>query len=211
MEMGNTILQLRKGLGLTQEQLADQCGVTYQAVSKWENGNAYPDITLIPHLAQVLQCSLQTLFGLPEAHEKGGEREVTVEKEVDTVIPWEDDGKLRFVYFDGRHLVDSFLADRQKGFFNREIIVEIQGPAKEIICHSSITCDEVFGNIQAGSYVECDNVNGNVIANAYVECDQVIGNVTAGAYVECDNVQGDVIAGSYVEADIIYGNAKGNN
>ncbi len=37
-QLGNRIAELRKEAGLTQEQLAGKLGVTYQAVSKWENG-----------------------------------------------------------------------------------------------------------------------------------------------------------------------------
>ena len=38
MHIGNTIRRLRKQRGITQEQLAESIGVTFQAVSKWENG-----------------------------------------------------------------------------------------------------------------------------------------------------------------------------
>ena len=39
-QLGNRIAELRKEAGLTQEQLAGKLGVTYQAVSKWENGDS---------------------------------------------------------------------------------------------------------------------------------------------------------------------------
>lgn len=39
-QLGNRIAELRKEAGLTQEQLAGKLGVTYQAVSKWENGGS---------------------------------------------------------------------------------------------------------------------------------------------------------------------------
>ncbi len=46
MNIGNKIKMLRKQRGITQEQLADSIGISFQAVSKWENGIALPDITL---------------------------------------------------------------------------------------------------------------------------------------------------------------------
>ena len=49
--MGKRIMQLRKEKGYTQEQLAEYIGVTKASVSKWETGQSYPDVTLLPPLA----------------------------------------------------------------------------------------------------------------------------------------------------------------
>lgn len=53
----------RKDLGMTQKQLADKLNVSSQAVSKWETGLSYPDVTVLPELANVLEVSLDVLFG----------------------------------------------------------------------------------------------------------------------------------------------------
>ena len=50
MNIGNKIRELRKQQGITQEQLAESIGISFQAVSKWENNIALPDITLAPAL-----------------------------------------------------------------------------------------------------------------------------------------------------------------
>ena len=55
--------KLRKENGLTQEKMASSLGVTFQAVSRWENGTAYPDIELIPKLAAMFKVSIDTLLG----------------------------------------------------------------------------------------------------------------------------------------------------
>lgn len=55
--------KLRKRRGLTQEQLANKLGITYQAVSKWETGQSCPDLTLLPTLSDVLQVPIDELFG----------------------------------------------------------------------------------------------------------------------------------------------------
>ncbi len=57
IRIGNKIKSLRKKKGLTQEQLAENIGVSFQAVSKWENDIALPDITLIPVLANFFGVS----------------------------------------------------------------------------------------------------------------------------------------------------------
>jgi transcriptional regulator with XRE-family HTH domain len=54
--------QLRRERGLTQRQLADRLNVTYQAVSKWENGRAAPDIFTLPELASIFDCRIEDLF-----------------------------------------------------------------------------------------------------------------------------------------------------
>ncbi|QUI22026.1 methyltransferase domain-containing protein [Vallitalea pronyensis] len=58
------ITQLRKEKGITQGELADYLGITYQAVSKWENGTTLPDISLLPALASYFQVSVDQLLGL---------------------------------------------------------------------------------------------------------------------------------------------------
>lgn len=61
--MGTIIRKLRKERGLTQEELAEILGVTFQAVSKWENETGMPDISQVVPLANVFGCTTDTLFG----------------------------------------------------------------------------------------------------------------------------------------------------
>lgn len=62
MNIGNKIKVLRKEKGVTQEELANSVGVSFQAVSKWENNIALPDITLLPMLAEYFGVSMDELF-----------------------------------------------------------------------------------------------------------------------------------------------------
>lgn len=62
MNIGNKIKKLRKLRGITQEQLAESIGISFQAVSKWENNIALPDITLAPVLASYFGVSMDELF-----------------------------------------------------------------------------------------------------------------------------------------------------
>ena len=62
-DLADNLLRLRKARGLTQEQLAGQLGVSPQSVSKWENCQSYPDIELLPHLAEVFSVSIDALLG----------------------------------------------------------------------------------------------------------------------------------------------------
>lgn len=67
--LGSNIRTARKKMGLTQEELASQIGVTSQAVSRWESEAGLPDISMIVPLAQVLSVSADTLFGLEETRQ----------------------------------------------------------------------------------------------------------------------------------------------
>ena len=60
-KMAYIISQLRKEKKLTQKELADQLGVTDKAVSKWERGLSFPDISLLPKLANLLGVTVNDL------------------------------------------------------------------------------------------------------------------------------------------------------
>lgn len=62
ISIGKRIKELRKKRHMTQERLADLVGVSFQAVSKWENGIALPDITLVPGLARIFSVTTDELF-----------------------------------------------------------------------------------------------------------------------------------------------------
>lgn len=65
--IGKRIAQHRKGLGLTQDQLAEKLGLTAQAVSKWENDLSCPDITILPKLADIFSTTTDALLGRESA------------------------------------------------------------------------------------------------------------------------------------------------
>ena len=52
MEFNEKLQELRRSKGLTQEQLAEQLGVSRQAISKWENEQCAPDVSMFPILAE---------------------------------------------------------------------------------------------------------------------------------------------------------------
>lgn len=64
--IGKRIMQNRKRMGLTQDQLAEKLGVTAQAVSKWENDQSCPDISILGTLADIFGISTDALLGRTE-------------------------------------------------------------------------------------------------------------------------------------------------
>lgn len=64
--LGKRIASNRKRLALTQDALAEKLGVTAQAVSKWENDQSCPDITMLPKLAEIFEVTTDELLGIPQ-------------------------------------------------------------------------------------------------------------------------------------------------
>ena len=64
LKLGENLRKFRLQRELTQEQLADILGVSAQAVSRWENGTTYPDITLLPTVASYFEITLDELMGM---------------------------------------------------------------------------------------------------------------------------------------------------
>lgn len=202
MTFEEIIAAYRKKLGMTQEALANQLGVTNQAVSKWESGQSCPDISLLPRLADLFGISIDELFGRAALT-------------VPSKLGWPDDGVLRVVLYAGHTRIRSTTAEAKAIHFCYD------GPALNIESAVNIACGNVMGNVtaggevrcgtvgghvQAGGTVNCDDVQGNVSAQGSVNCDDVAGSVNAGGNVNCDCIEGSVYAGGNVEADNVEGN-----
>lgn len=74
LNLSDSIRELRRTKGITQEALALSLGVTAQAVSRWEAGATYPDMELIPSIAHYFGVSIDRLFGY------SGDREARIEE-----------------------------------------------------------------------------------------------------------------------------------
>lgn len=69
IKVGDFIMEKRKSMGMTQQQLADKLNISFQAISKWENGTTYPNIEILRDLAIVLDVSVDEILA-------GSERDV---------------------------------------------------------------------------------------------------------------------------------------
>lgn len=189
MTLGTQISNFRKQQGITQEALAQQLGITNQAVSKWESDQCCPDVTLLPKLADIFGISLDTLFGRETPHAPT------------MPLPWADDGVLRAVLFVGRQLIDGHPAAQ-------EITFQYEGDALNIESAFSVTCEDVEGNIHAGGSVSCADVDGNVDASGSVSCGDVAGNVNAGGNASCGDIDGNLKAGGNVNCGDVAGDVQ---
>lgn len=62
--IGENIRRLRRERELTQEEVAAHLGISFQSISKWERGDGYPDITMLPSLANYFGVSVDELIGM---------------------------------------------------------------------------------------------------------------------------------------------------
>lgn len=66
LNIGSNLKRLRKERKLTQEDLAKFIGVSFQVISKWECGDSYPDITILPVLAKFFNTTIDEFLGVEE-------------------------------------------------------------------------------------------------------------------------------------------------
>ena len=212
MDNGNIILaaniqKYRKKRGLTQEELAEKLGVTFQAVSKWENAKSAPDIFFLPKMAELFGCHIDEMFS----------RDIKTEIHYDlcTEFPWYDDEIIRGVVCLGRKILQ--VTDNITEKFTFEII----GDAKNVQSECNIV---VAGNVSGGC-----NAGGNVVVERHLSggCNCVenvsveghfSGGCNCGKNFTCEgNISGDINCGGTinvggdVEADKIEGNVVCNS
>jgi transcriptional regulator with XRE-family HTH domain len=68
--IAENLKSLRKGMDLTQEEIAEMLNVSPQSVSKWERGDTYPDITMLPALANLYKTSVDVLIGMDKINDR---------------------------------------------------------------------------------------------------------------------------------------------
>ncbi len=70
LSVGQNIKRKRTERNLTQEEVAFHLGVSFQSISKWERGDGYPDIEMLPSIADYFGISVDELLGVSNAEKK---------------------------------------------------------------------------------------------------------------------------------------------
>ena len=151
-KIAEQISALRKNKGLTQNELGERVGVSFQAVSKWERGETLPDITVMPDLAKVLETSIDNIL-------LGGEKQVEYKGKI-TVSDMKDGldclkrmgdliGKENIIY---RSAVDGI---------NEKMNTDIEKAfADDYICEAFLA-EAIIQNLISGLYVDISDVKNN--------------------------------------------------
>lgn len=109
IEIANRLLQYRKRMGLSQEELAEKIGVSRQAVSKWERAEAAPDTDNLIELSKVYGVSLDEMLkgeSEKEAEDTAPEQPESAE-EPDSEEPAKEKHEKVHIGFDGIHIHDN--------------------------------------------------------------------------------------------------------
>ncbi len=109
---GNRLKVVRQDRGYTQKQLADLLGVTEQAVSKYERGTSYPDISMLDGISLILDCSLDYLFQYKSGNKNQFNQDSVEKKKEITRYLLPDIISLQF----GEALIPFFVEESKKGF-----------------------------------------------------------------------------------------------
>lgn len=201
LTLGARICALRKAQSMTQEQLADRLGVTFQAVSKWENDIACPDVLLLPQIADAFGITIDELFG--RAAPAAVQQPTYMEG-----LPWPDDDNLYAVVCKGHTLLSHLQVLRHSREL-RKVIVEYTGEAVNVTSDFGVEIHgNVAGNVEAKDGVTCGDVSGNVHAGDGVQCGRVEGSVRAGDSLSCGDVGGDASAGDSLTCGDVTGNVR---
>ena len=168
--LADNIRTLRGQTGLTQEALAARLSLSFQAVSKWENAQSAPDVTLLPELADIFGVSMDVLFGR------------------EALLPWSDDETLHLVAFRGHCMLES-------GDGSSRLMFSLDGDVRDVdCCGGNLEIHgNVEGNVTANGRLTCDHVGGSANVSGGVNCGNIGGNASAHE-IHCHTVKGDVDA-----------------
>lgn len=151
-KVASQIALLRKTKGLTQSELGDRVGVSFQAVSKWERGETLPDTGVLPLLAKVLETSIDNIL-------LGGERQILYKGRI-TVSDMRTG--LESLKKAGEYLGRDNLIYRSaiKGI-NTEMNTDIEPAFSDDYVFEAFLAEAVIGNILSGMYVDVSDVKNN--------------------------------------------------
>ena len=156
--IGSNIRDFRLKKKLTQEQLAEKLGVTFQAVSKWETRANTPDIQLLPEIAKALGIRIDDLFSDPGAALPSLTERI------------KDDDIIRIVQMKGTRVLDVSPMSRE----NPPIQIQFPRNCNEKTQYFKV---EIYGHV-----ISEGAINGDVISHGSIDCSQI----NAAGDVVCD-------------------------
>ncbi len=178
MNIGNNIKQLRQQNHLTQDQVAEKLGISYQAVSKWENNANTPDIALLPQIAKLFGVSIDALFS----------DNLTDCSDFQSFM--KDDNVIRVVQMRGAKVLkvsSTFSPDEppieialphdcndRTQYFKVEIYGHVISDSSingDVVCHQTVTSSTINGDVKSEGNIDVKELNAQkVICNNIIDC-----------------------------------------
>lgn len=151
-KVGAQIANLRKAKGITQSELGERIGVSFQAVSKWERGETLPDTSLLPDLARILETTVDfILLGCEKVIEYKGKCTVADMKK-----------GLHCLKNAGEYLGAENIIYRAaiKGI-NTDLNTDIEEAFRNDYVFEAFLAEAIIQNLIAGFYVDISDVKNN--------------------------------------------------
>lgn len=152
IKIGKMIALLRSQKGITQAELGERLGVSFQAVSKWERGETLPDVSLLTDLADVLETTVDFLL-------RGGETNVAFKGKISVADMIEGInclknmgillGKENIIY---RHAIDGI---------NQGMNTDIEAAFQDDFIFEAFVAEAIIQNLKTGYYIDTTDIKRN--------------------------------------------------
>ncbi len=151
-KVGRQIAELRKSKGLTQNELGERIGVSFQAVSKWERGETLPDVTLLPNLAKILETTVDYIL-------QGGEKVVEYKGKF-TVTDMRKG--LNCLKNAGEYLgMENLIYRAAINGINKDLNTDIEEAFANDYVFEAFLAESIIQNLMSGLYVDISDVKNN--------------------------------------------------
>ncbi len=152
VKIGKYIARLRADKGITQNELGERIGVSFQAVSKWERGETLPDISVLPDLADILETTADSILSGGE-HQAIFTGRIKVKDMIDGINCLRQMGELL-----GR---DNIIYRCAVDGINSGMQTDIEPAFDDDYYFEAFVAEAIIQNLAEGQYVDITDVNRN--------------------------------------------------
>ena len=149
IKIGTTIAMLRNNKKMTQAELGDRIGVSFQAVSKWERGETLPDVSTLPALADALDTSIDYIL-------RNGETNFAFKGKINVANIMEGINYLKKAgeLLGTEHVIYRYAIDG----INRGMNTDIEPAFSDDYVFEAFVAEAVIQNLMKGMYVDVTDV-----------------------------------------------------
>ena len=151
-KVGKQIAMLRTAKAITQNELGERVGVSYQSVSKWERGETLPDVSILPDLANILETTIDQIL-LGGEHEIQFKGKIKVQDMIDGINCLKRMGEL---LGSGNLIYRCAIQGIEKG-----MNTEIEPAFSDDYVFEAFVAEAIIQNLKAGFYVDITDIKRN--------------------------------------------------